>query len=121
MPSYPHHRLAAAVTLKIAYGYEVLEKVESLFIELVERPIHSLVQDDPLTLLAAESQAIFGQATQPGRFLVDVFPWLRFVPEWFPGAGWKKTAREWRQVVDRTFDTGYSWALEQIVRMFEET
>lgn len=80
-----------------------------------------MIQNDPLTLLAAETQVIFNQATQPGRFLVDVFPWLRFVPEWFPGAGWKKTTREWRQVCDRSLDTGYMWALEQIVRMIEDT
>lgn len=28
---------------------------------------------------------------QPGRLLVDVFPSLRFVPSWLPGAGWKHT------------------------------
>jgi hypothetical protein len=59
-----------------------------------------MVQNDPLTLLAEETRG-FRQAIQPGRFLVDVFPWLRFVPEWFPGTGWKKTAREWRQASDR--------------------
>jgi hypothetical protein len=61
----------------------------------------------------------FSQATQPGRFLVDVFPWLRFVPEWFPGAGWRKTAREWRQVTDRFYSAGYKWTLEQIVCILE--
>ena len=74
-----------------------------------------------MTLLAEEAQHKFDQATQPGRFLVDVFPWLRFVPEWFPGAGWKKTAREWRQLSDRQLNTGYEWTLEQIVRILEDS
>jgi len=73
-----------------------------------------------LTLLAEEAQHKFDQATQPGRFLVDVFPWLRFVPEWFPGAGWKKTAREWRRLSDQMFNAGYEWALEQIVGILED-
>ncbi|KAG8924630.1 hypothetical protein FRC00_004904 [Tulasnella sp. 408] len=28
-------------------------------------------------------------------YLVDLFPWLRFVPSWFPGAKFKRDAREW--------------------------
>ena len=73
-----------------------------------------------MTLIAEEIKEAFGQVTQPGRFLVDVFPWLRFIPEWFPGAGWKKTAREWRQLSERMYDIGYEWTLEQIVRTLED-
>jgi len=69
-----------------------------------------------MTLLAEETLVIFGQAIQPGRFLVDVFPWLLFIPEWFPGTGWKKTVRKWRQLSDRMINAGYEWTLEQIVR-----
>jgi hypothetical protein len=39
----------------------------------------------------------FSDAVAPGAFLVDVFPLLRYVPSWVPGAGFKKKAREWRQ------------------------
>ena len=80
-----------------------------------------MTQNDPLTLLAEDAIAKFSQAAQPGRFLVDIFPWLRFIPEWFPGAGWKKTAREWRQLGDRMYDIGYEWTLEQMVRILEDT
>ena len=59
---------------------------------------------------------MFDQAAQ-GRFLVEAFPWLRFIPEWFPGAGWKKTAREWKHISDQRFNVGYEWTLEQIVRI----
>ena len=80
-----------------------------------------MVQNDPLTLIAEQTQEIFSQAIQPGRFLVDVFPWLRFIPEWFPGTGWKKTVREWRQLSDRMLNAGYEWTLKQIVRIFGDT
>ena len=61
----------------------------------------------------------FSQAAQPRHFFVNVSPWLQFVPEWFPGAGWKKTAREWRQPGERMYDIGYEWTLEQIVCTLE--
>ena len=74
-----------------------------------------------MTLIAEETRGLFDKAVQPGRFLVEDFPWLRFVPEWFPGTGWKKTAREWRQIIDQRFNSGYEWTLEQIVRILEDT
>ena len=82
------------------------------------RTYSPLFQNDPLTSFVEEVTEVFGQALQPGRFLVDVFPWLQVFPEWFPGTGWKKTAREWRQKGERMYDIGYEWTLEQIVRVF---
>ncbi|EKM76367.1 hypothetical protein AGABI1DRAFT_45047 [Agaricus bisporus var. burnettii JB137-S8] len=35
-------------------------------------------------------------AGNPGSFLVDVFPVMKIIPEWFPGAEWKRKANEWR-------------------------
>ncbi|KAH6874340.1 O-methylsterigmatocystin oxidoreductase [Coprinopsis sp. MPI-PUGE-AT-0042] len=32
----------------------------------------------------------FGEVSIPGRFLVDVFPHLRYIPSWFPWTGWKR-------------------------------
>ncbi|KAG2007202.1 cytochrome P450 [Coprinopsis cinerea AmutBmut pab1-1] len=29
-------------------------------------------------------------AVTPGRYMVNVFPILKYVPSWFPGAGWKR-------------------------------
>ncbi len=34
-----------------------------------------------------------------GSFLVDVFPILRFIPDWFPGAIFKRKAKEWRKAI----------------------
>lgn len=33
----------------------------------------------------------FMEYSAPGRLLVGMFPFLRHVPSWFPGAGWKRT------------------------------
>jgi hypothetical protein len=48
-------------------------------------------------------------------FLVNVFPALLYVPDWFPGTSWKQTARRWREQKDRAVETAYGWATAQIV------
>jgi len=52
--------------------------------------------DDPLVLIADEATSDFAKAVSPGAFLVDMLPILKYVPEWFPAAGFKTKAREWR-------------------------
>jgi hypothetical protein len=39
---------------------------------------------------AEEALAGFSEAGNPGTFLVDVFPGMKSIPRWFPGAGWKR-------------------------------
>ncbi|KAG2021126.1 cytochrome P450, variant 2 [Coprinopsis cinerea AmutBmut pab1-1] len=41
---------------------------------------------------------MIAHATAPGHFLVNVFPLLRHVPAWFPGAGWKRRLQEAVQI-----------------------
>ncbi|TEB29717.1 cytochrome P450 [Coprinellus micaceus] len=36
----------------------------------------------------------FGEAIKPANFLVNIFPSLRYVPDWFPGTGWKRHLKE---------------------------
>ncbi|ETW79565.1 cytochrome P450 monooxygenase 37 [Heterobasidion irregulare TC 32-1] len=63
---------------------------------------------DPFVLVNKAASETTSTATVPGTFLVDTFPILKYVPEWMPGAGFKKIAREWRilqeAVVNRPFD-----------------
>jgi hypothetical protein len=48
-------------------------------------------------------------------FLVNAIPWLAYVPKWFPGAGWKKTALEWRDQKDELTDVIYNWTKNRVV------
>jgi len=57
----------------------------------------------------------FIQASTPGRFLVDQIPLLRFVPSWFPGAGWKRQGYEWRKLMQEFRDTPYEAAMKGLV------
>ncbi|KAK7029428.1 hypothetical protein VNI00_014682 [Paramarasmius palmivorus] len=87
-------RNAGAVTLKLAYGYQVTSN------------------DDPFVERVNNSFAYFGKKL--GRlFLVDFFPILRFVPSWFPGAEFQRTAKEFKNA--RVDDYAYLWARERIV------
>ena len=40
---------------------------------------------------------------------------VQYVPEWFPGAGFKATARKWNEEVMEMVNRPHLWAKEQIV------
>ncbi|TFK41783.1 cytochrome P450 [Crucibulum laeve] len=72
-------RIPGGVALSLAYGFKV-KRNDDPFVKLVEDAL------EPASLAAI-----------PGAFLVDVFPFLKYVPEFVPGAGFKRKAKEWRQ------------------------
>lgn len=59
---------------------------------------------DGLVLLINKVMAEFSEAVVVGAWLVDLIPWLRFVPDWVPGTGFKKTARQWRKDSDEVMN-----------------
>ncbi|OJI85071.1 hypothetical protein ASPTUDRAFT_54746 [Aspergillus tubingensis CBS 134.48] len=71
---------AAAIILKVAYGYSVVP--------------HG---DDPLVDLIARAMGNLGAALVPGVWLVDFIPFLRHIPAWFPGATFKRVAENFRE------------------------
>lgn len=58
--------------MRTAYGFDDVRQNESLV-------------RDAVTLSSA-----FIEAAIPGKFLVNIFPVLKHVPSWFPGAGFQK-------------------------------
>ncbi|KAF8799127.1 cytochrome P450 [Phlegmacium glaucopus] len=54
--------------------------------------------NDPFVNLAEEALKSAASAGKIGSFLVDLFPILKYVPEFVPGAGFKKQARIWRKL-----------------------
>ncbi|KAJ7142248.1 cytochrome P450 [Mycena epipterygia] len=73
-------RMAGEIIISVAYGIDVLP-VNDPYIAVAEKAVH-----------AGE------QAAVPGRFLVDSIPLLKYVPDWFPGAGFKQKGKEWKQL-----------------------
>ncbi|KAF8490208.1 cytochrome P450 [Gautieria morchelliformis] len=70
---------AGAIIMELVYAINVRDK------------------DDPYIAAAEKAMFHLSVAGNPGAFLVDVLPILKYVPEWFPGAGFRKSARLWRQ------------------------
>jgi len=64
----------------MAYGFPIKYKNDP-YIELAERALKSI-----------------SESALPGKFLVNLIPALKYVPEWVPGAGFQKVAKEWKKI-----------------------
>jgi hypothetical protein len=54
--------------------------------------------EDPYVKIAREALEGVNEATTPGKFLVEIFPIMTYIPSWFPGAGWRKKVDYWRDI-----------------------
>ncbi|KAJ5987004.1 hypothetical protein N7451_011369 [Penicillium sp. IBT 35674x] len=88
---------AGAIILKIAYGYTT--------------DPHKL---DPLVHMAGLALEHFAIAGTPGAWLVDMIPALKYVPSWFPGAGFKRKAQAWKKNLENTADIPYDFVKRQM-------
>ena len=89
--------LSSATVVNIAYGIDVQES------------------DDPYLSLAEEALNGLNQAAILGTFWVDLFPLLKYVPSWFPGAGFQKKAAHWREVNASLAEKPFRYVEEQLV------
>jgi len=110
-------RTAGAIILLISHGYEVKET------------------NDPFVELANQATEQFSIATAPGGFLVDLIPasvcplffdvelthsrLVRHLPEWFPGAGFKKKAKLWSSTLHELVEQPHNYVKEQLVNNIE--
>ncbi|KAF2667371.1 putative cytochrome P450 [Microthyrium microscopicum] len=69
---------AGEVILKLVYGYNIEHHTNDALVSLADRTMQQ-----------------FTLAIVPGAWIVDILPFLRCLPSWFPGAGFKKTASDW--------------------------
>ncbi|KXN92808.1 O-methylsterigmatocystin oxidoreductase [Leucoagaricus sp. SymC.cos] len=74
------------------------------------------LENDPLISLAEEAMAASASGAIPGKYLVDVFSFLKYVPEWFLGAGFKRQAREWKDLWRRFTNVMFQTAEEHTAR-----
>ncbi|KIK59249.1 hypothetical protein GYMLUDRAFT_245326 [Collybiopsis luxurians FD-317 M1] len=74
------HLWAAAFILDVVYG-----------IHAEDTDLHS----ESYVLTAMQAVDSLARAANPGAFYVEQIPILKYVPDWFPGATFKRKAREW--------------------------
>ncbi|KJA13410.1 hypothetical protein HYPSUDRAFT_220871 [Hypholoma sublateritium FD-334 SS-4] len=84
------------VILRIIYGYS------------------AKLATDKLLTNAMEMMEIFNKTAQPGNFLVDVIPSLKYLPRWMPGSGFLDLADAWRANVSNTARTAYNWCKDNM-------
>ncbi|QRV96320.1 cytochrome P450 family protein [Ceratobasidium sp. AG-Ba] len=88
--------MIASILLSSVYGYEASYPHDDL-VKLVETSVDHMCE-----------------AGVPGNFFVNTLPWLIHVPSWFPGAGWKRKANEWRAEKDRVVNEPLEWTKSQM-------
>ncbi|KAJ7460263.1 cytochrome P450 [Mycena latifolia] len=76
--------------------------------------IHVLPSNDPHITAAHTAVDTVALATMPGRFLVNSFPSLKYVPSWFPGARFKRQAKEWSKTVHAMRDLPFAETKRQM-------
>ncbi|KAF8748959.1 cytochrome P450 [Rhizoctonia solani] len=81
---------------KLAYGYRLKS------------------DQDPFFLDAIKATDNLFRAMMRNNFFVNAFPILEYVPDWLPGAGWKKTARKWREQKNHAVTAPYEWTKHQV-------
>ncbi|KAK7442488.1 hypothetical protein VKT23_016086 [Stygiomarasmius scandens] len=54
---------------------------------------------DPYVMSADRALDGFTRAAIHGTFWVDYFPFLRYVPSWFPGASFQRKAKAWKRFI----------------------
>jgi cytochrome P450 len=96
--NFLHHirHTFAATIMKIGYGIAVQES------------------DDPYISVAETASDGVTQAGIPGAFLVDLAPILKYVPSWFPGAGFQKKAAHWKNAINTMVEKPFRDVQEQL-------
>jgi hypothetical protein len=90
--------LFGATILSVTYGIKVQES------------------DDPFIALSEQAVKGLNECGVPGTFWVDLFPILKYVPSWFPGAGFQKKAAHWRALNASVKETPFRHVQDQLVR-----
>ncbi|KAM0289033.1 hypothetical protein ACHAO9_006542 [Fusarium lateritium] len=95
----PDHlnQVSGSIMLRILYNYETDPS-----------------KNDPIVSTANQVMEDFSQATSPGAWMVDLIPWLRYVPEWMPGSGFKQVAKTYREHLLQGVEKPYDYVREQM-------
>ncbi|EAU82679.2 OrdA protein [Coprinopsis cinerea okayama7 len=89
-------RSAVATMLKLAYGFQIGGR------------------DDTFESILEETFKVSVELGTPGKYLIESYPWLRFVPAWFPGAGFKRYALGVKEKLDHMNSIPFQWTLRRI-------
>lgn len=72
--------------------------------------------DDPFITVPAEAAIGFSAGATPGKFLIDIFPSLKHIPDWMPGTAWKRFGKYYRARNIESRVRPYEHVRDQMVR-----
>ncbi|KAJ6473752.1 cytochrome P450 [Mycena sanguinolenta] len=88
-------RTAAAVMMRIAYGYRIA------------------AERDPFLELFGLRAKIFAESTE-STALVNLFPLVRYLPAWLPGGRFRTTANKWAKVIQDSVNGPLGYVKDQM-------
>ena len=88
---------SGGIILRVCYGYKVSPN------------------DDPFVARAQRALNAMAQTGIHGAYLVDSLPFLKALPSWVPGAGFKREAAEWNPDAALFHKLPVDWVQECIV------
>ncbi|KIK70125.1 hypothetical protein GYMLUDRAFT_543127 [Collybiopsis luxurians FD-317 M1] len=113
---YPKQISATHDLLRVlAHSDDIMKDLHSwaaVFIMDVTYGIHGK-DAEPFLKTAIDTLDSVAIAGTPGAFYVDQLPILKYVPEWFPGASFKRKAREWNLLRIKMTEEAYSVTRER--------
>ena len=78
--------------------------------------VHAKPENDKYVQIAQQTMTSFHTAFDMGEHPVEVFPFLRYLPAWFPFAKFKKELPRWTADARRLRDVPWEAALDAMVR-----
>ncbi|KIJ07546.1 hypothetical protein PAXINDRAFT_19268 [Paxillus involutus ATCC 200175] len=91
--------------------------VRKNFTSIILRISHGYVTqegDDPLVELAHTANSQLSMASAPGLYYVDIIPFLKYIPSWLPGAGFKRRAKEYAAVLHDLVEIPHNYVKSQL-------
>ncbi|KAF8999255.1 cytochrome P450 [Cyathus striatus] len=81
--------------------HEFISHSKKSIVGIIIRTFYGIQANEELVKLNDELMMGYSSAGSPSAFLVNIFPLLKHIPEWFPGAGFKTFARKGKDLADR--------------------
>jgi len=85
--------------MSTVYGYDLAPKGDA-FVEIAEK-----------------ASAMLSYAVFPGAFLVNSLPFLQYLPDWFPGTGFKQYGRQCLELTTAMQEVPYGITKERMAQM----
>ena len=104
--------MAGSVFLSITYDIEVQPENDP-FVAISQEVVHAVkAAFIPSAFWVVSSSNTWHKHSIREQ---DFFPWLKYIPAWFPGAGFRRKARKWSAEVRQMIEQPYAVAKQKFV------